>query len=134
MLLPALLVAAIFAAPSDSLSGTWEVTGDVMGNPLNEICTLKQSGTVITGSCRAAMPADAPAWAVTGEVKGDSVSFSHGGDYEGTPLTIAYTGTRSAGAQLKGNVMVAPFSAGGTFSATPAPAAPAPATAAPGKP
>ena len=106
-----------------------------MGNPLDEICTLKQAGTAITGSCRAAMPADAPSWAVTGEVKGDSITFSHGGDYEGTPLTIAYSATRSAGTELKGNVMVAPFSAGGTFSATPAPAEPAPASpAAPGKP
>lgn len=133
MLLPALLAAAMFAAPSDSISGSWQITGDVMGNPLSEICTLQQAGTSITGSCRATMPADAPSWAVTGEVKGDSVNFSHGGDYEGTPLTITYSAKRVAATQLRGNVMVAPFSAGGTFSAAPAPAAPA-SPAAPAKP
>ena len=126
MLVVALLVTAMLAAPADSLTGTWHVTGDIMGNPLDEICTLKQTGTSVTGSCRASAPADAPSWAVTGEVKGDSVSFSHGGDYEGTPLTIAYSATRGAGARLEGNVMVAPFGAGGTFAATPAPAIPRP--------
>ena len=123
MLLPTLLAAALLVVPSDSLSGTWQVTGDVMGNPLNEVCTLTQTGTVLTGNCRAAEPANAPAWAVTGAVKGDTVFFSHGGDYEGTPLTIAYAGLRASATQLKGNVEVAPFGAGGAFTATPVPAA-----------
>ena len=129
MLLSVLLAAVLHAAPSDSLSGTWQVTGDVMGNPLNEVCTLTQTGTAITGSCKAVTPADALAWAVTGEVKGTSVAFSHGGDYEGTPLTIAYTGTFASTTQLKGSVEVAPFGAGGSFSATPVPAAAAPVAA-----
>ena len=127
MMLPVLFVAALLGTPSDSLSGTWQVTGDVMGNPLNEICILKQTGNALIGSCKAAAPTDALAWAVTGEVNGATVTFSHGGDYEGTPLTIAYSGTLSSGTQLKGNVEVAPFGAGGTFSATSVPAAPTPA-------
>lgn len=122
MLLSVLLAVALQSAPSDSVSGTWQVTGDVMGNPLNEVCIITQTGTALSGSCKAATPADAIAWAVSGEVKGDSVNFSHGGDYEGTPLTIAYSGKRASATQLKGSVQVAPFGAGGTFIATPAPA------------
>ena len=133
MLLSALLTAALLAVPADSLTGTWQVTGDVAGTPLNEICTLKQTGTAITGSCKAATPADARAWAVTGDVQGSTVTFSHDGDYEGTPLTIVFTATLGSPPQLKGGVEVAPFGAGGTFSATPAPVAPAP-VAAPAKP
>ena len=136
MLLPVLFVASLLTAPSDSFSGTWQVTGDIMGNPLNELCTITQTGTTLTGSCKAAGPTEAPAWAVTGEVKGDSVVFSHGGDYEGAPLTIAYSGKLASATQLKGTVVVAPFGAGGSFSAVPAPVATLPAApaAAPAKP
>ena len=122
MLLSVLLAVALQSSPSDSLSGTWTISGDVMGNPLNEVCIITQSGTALSGSCKAAAPAGAAAWALTGEVKGDSVNFSHGGDYEGTPLTIAYSGKLASATQLKGNVQVAPFGAGGTFSAAAAPA------------
>ena len=125
MLLSVLLAVALHAAPADSLSGTWQITGDVVGNPLNEICILKQTGTVLTGSCRAALPADSQAWAVTGAVKGDTVAFSYGGDYEGTPLTIAYS-SRLLSMRLTGSIEVAPFGAGGTFSAVPVPVAATP--------
>jgi hypothetical protein len=81
---------------------------------------------VLTGSCKAAMPADAKSWDITGAVKGDTVAFSHGGDYEGTPLTMSFSGRLTSPAQIAGNVDVAPFDVGGTFSAAPISVAPAP--------
>jgi hypothetical protein len=126
MLLPVLVAAALLVPPADSFSGTWQITGDIMGNPLNEVCTITQTGTALTGSCKAAAPAEAPAWAVTGEVRGDTVLFSHGGEYDGAPLTLAYSGRLATPAQLKGSVMVEPFGAGGTFAAIPMAAVAAP--------
>ena len=110
------------AAPAaDTLSGTWRVTGDVVGNPINELCTLRQAGTKLTGSCKGA-DADAQAYDVTGEVANGQVTFSHGGDYQGQTITITYAAPLASATELKGTVDVQPFGVGGTFTAAPAPA------------
>ena len=120
MLLVLTLAAALHAAPAaDSLPGTWKLTGDVAGNPLVETCTIKQAGTVVTGSCTNEQGGP---YEVTGDVKDGKVTFKHGGDYQGTALTIVYSGSLAAPAQLKGTVEVQPFGVSGTFTAAPAPA------------
>ena len=120
MLLALALAAAVHAAPADSVPGTWKITGDVVGNPLNETCTLKQAGTLVTGSCTGETGGP---YEVTGDVKDGKVTFKHAGDYQGTALIITYAGTLAAG-QLKGSVDVQPFGVTGTFTAAPAPAKP----------
>ena len=115
MLLALALLTALHSVHSDSLPGTWKITGDIMGNPLNERCTLKQADSTLTGSCT--NESGGP-WDVTGEVKGGRVTFKHGGDYQGTPLTIIYAAP--LGGTLKGTVEVQPFGAQGTFTAAPA--------------
>ena len=55
-------------------------------------------------------------------MKDGKVTFKHGGDYQGTALTIVYSGSLAAPAQLKGTVEVQPFGVSGTFTAAPAPA------------
>jgi hypothetical protein len=116
MLLALTLVASLHAASTDSLSGKWSLKGDVVGNPLNTICEIAQSGTKITGVC--SNDQGGPAQPITGEVKGDSVTFSHGGDYQGTALTIVYAAKYSAN-KLEGTINVKPFDAAGTFTAEP---------------
>jgi len=69
MLLALTLVASLHAASTDSLSGKWSLKGDVVGNPLNTICEIAQSGTKITGIC--SNDQGGPAQPITGEVKGD---------------------------------------------------------------
>ncbi|AHG92714.1 hypothetical protein J421_5179 (plasmid) [Gemmatirosa kalamazoonensis] len=126
MLLALSLIAALHADPTDSLPGKWQIKGDVAGNPLDEVCTIKQTGTILTGSCT--NPNGGP-YDLTGESRDGKVTFQHGGDYQGTALTIIYTGTL-ASKELKGTVDVKPFDATGTFTAAPAPAT----AAAPAKP
>jgi hypothetical protein len=122
MLLPLALLAALHNTPAtDSLPGTWLITGDIMGNPLTEQCTITQAGATVSGSCT---NENGGPYAVTGEVKDGKITFKHGGDHEGTALTIVYTATLGAPAQLKGTVEVQPFGATGTFSAARAPAHP----------
>lgn len=140
MLLAVLLASAVHAAPApDSLTGAWQVRGDVVGNPLNEICTVTQAGAKLTGSCKNTDDAGAPAFDLTGEVREGKVTFSHGGEYQGQSLTITYVGTLAAPRALKGTVDVQPFAVNGTFTATPvapsgAPRPAAPTPAAPAKP
>jgi len=129
MLLALTLISLLHAAPADSVNGTWQIKGDVVGNPLNEICTIHQAGTALTGTCQIQDRAPFP---LEGELKDGKITFKHGGDYEGTALTMIYTGTVAAN-QITGTIEVQPFSASGSFTATPAPASAAPAAAAPAK-
>jgi hypothetical protein len=116
MLLALALLASLHAAPADSITGKWQLKGDVVGNPLNTTCDIKQTGATLSGSCvndtGAAMP-------ITGTVKEGVVTFSHGGDYQGTALTITYSGKLETPAKIAGTIEVKPFSAEGTFTATP---------------
>jgi len=124
MLLALTLAASLLANPGDSVSGKWHLKGDVVGNPLDLTCELAQAGTKLTGVCSSMQPggADVP---ITGEVKGDSVTFQHGGDYQGTALTIIYAAKHTAN-KLEGTINVKPFDAAGTFTAEPVAAAAAP--------
>jgi len=117
MLLALTLVASLHAAATDSISGKWQLKGDVVGNPINTVCEIAQSGTKITGVCSSMAPGG-PDTPITGEVKGDSVTFSHGGDYQGTALTIIYAAKHTAN-KLEGTINVKPFDAAGSFTAEP---------------
>jgi hypothetical protein len=117
MLLALTLVASLHAASADSIAGKWQLKGDVVGNPLNTVCQFAQAGTKITGVCSSAEQGG-PDQPITGEVKGDSITWSHGGDYQGTALTIIYAG-KLTGNKLEGTINVKPFDAAGTFTAEP---------------
>ena len=142
MLLSLALVAALGSAiphappagTADSVSGTWRIAGDVVGNPVNEVCTLRQAGAAVSGSCRAADVANAKVQDVTGEVKDGQLTFRHGGDYQGTAITLTFTSTTATAKELKGTIDVQPFGVNGTFSAVPAAAPAASTPAAPAKP
>jgi hypothetical protein len=121
MLLTLALVSALHAASADSVPGTWKITGDVMGNPLDQTCTLKQADTTLTGTCTGPQGEALP---VTGAVKDGKVTFKYPSDYQGTALTIVFTGTFAAPKQLKGSIEVQPMGVTGTFTAAPAPAKP----------
>lgn len=118
MLLPLLLATALHAAsPADSITGTWKITGDVVGNAVDETCMLKQTGAKISGTC-AFTDAGAKPYEVTGEVKGDTITFTHGGEYQGQELTLTYSATFTSTKDLKGAIDVKPFGATGSFTAT----------------
>jgi hypothetical protein len=122
MLLPLTLLAALQLAPAaDSVSGSWKIALDVMGNGAEELCTLQQTGATLSGSCVGSQGEKVP---TSGEVKDGKVTFQHAGDYQGQALTIVFTGTFASPTQLKGTVEVKPMGITGTFTAAPAPAKP----------
>jgi len=110
-----LLSALNVATPADSLAGTWKFTNEVQGVSWSEVCTIKQTGATMGGSC----VGDAGAsFAITGEVKGDSVTFQHGGEYEGQAITIIFSGViEKPGSLKKGAIFVKPLNASGSFTA-----------------
>ncbi len=100
---------------ADNLSGNWKIEGDVNGNPVNEICTLKQTENHLTGSC---VGTEKKSYEVTGDVDGKKVTFKHGGEYEGGDLTLTYSGTLDEKGVVKGTLDVAPHNVSGDFTAT----------------
>ena len=118
MLLSLIAATLLHLAPAADVTGTWQIRGDIMGSPLNTVCTLKQADTAITGTCSVEGQGAAD---VKGEVKDGKVTFQHGGDYEGQALTVVYSGTLVSPTELKGTITINPFDVGGEFTATPAP-------------
>jgi hypothetical protein len=117
------LLLALHATPTaDSLVGPWQIKGDVQGNPVNELCTFTQSGTVLSGSCESD---DGEPALLVGKVENGTITFWHGGDWDGQALTVVYSGTLASPAELRGTIEVRPMNVSGTFTAVPAPA-PAP--------
>lgn len=113
-----LLAVPAFAqdASNNTVSGTWKVTGDVSGHPIDQVCTFKQEGKKLTGSCKSAEQNTTNE--IAGEVDEQKVTWQYNTDYEGQKLTVAFAGTPdAAGAQLKGDIDVQPMGVGGTFTA-----------------
>lgn len=122
MLLALALLGAIHTTVvSDSVAGAWQITGEVSGTPVRTICTIKQAGTELSGSCTSETNTPMP---ITGAVKEGKVTFQYVVDYQGQALTIAYSGTLISPAQIKGSIEVKPLAVPGTFSAVPVPPKP----------
>jgi hypothetical protein len=108
-----LAAATVALAADNSITGTWDVQTEVMGNVGTAVCTLKQDGNKVTGKCTV----EGVAQDVTGEIADQKVTFQHGGEYNGEALTITYSGTFESAASLTGEVNVKPFDVSGTFKA-----------------
>lgn len=116
LVLTLLTISAFAQAGGNSVSGTWKVSGDVSGNPIDQVCTFTQDSKKLTGSCKSA-EADKPT-EITGEVNDQKVAWQYDADYQGQKLTIVFTGTLDASsAQLKGDIDVQPMAVSGTFTA-----------------
>ena len=102
---------ALLAQPT--VPGTWTITGDVQGYPINETCIFTQDKDKITGSCK---DSDGKAYDTTVTVTDKKVVFVHAGEYEGQALTLTYTGTYNDKGELSGDIDVQPLNYDGTFT------------------
>ena len=117
----ALLMAlpAIAAAPDD-VTGTWSFTGEVQGIAVLETCNFTQADTALTGSC----VTEGGKFDTKGKVDGKTVTFSHGGKYNGSDYIITYTGKLGTDGAMTGTMDVDPFAVTGSFTAKKGAAAP----------
>ncbi len=99
---------AATTASASGISGNWTFTGDVVGNPVNMKCALKEEQAKLSGSC---MYDGANSSPTTGSVSGETVTFQNTAQsYE-----LTYTGTLdSSHTAMKGDIAVAGVS--GNFS------------------
>ncbi len=96
------------------LTGDWKVDGDVSGNQVAFVCSLKQEDAKLSGKCVSGTGSIDSA--VTGKVDGKNVTFQFDFDYNGMALTMAFAGTLESDAAMKGNIDVM-GAAGGPFTA-----------------
>ena len=122
-LLTLAFVLAFSAAPAPgqgapapaSVAGPWKVTGDIMGYPVDQVCTFAQDGKKLTGSCKNA--GESKANDINGEVEEKKVTWSLKTEYNGQEITVTFKGTLDDPSQFKGDIDVQPLNVAGTFSA-----------------
>ena len=115
-----LAVAAVAAPAQDtpapaSVAGAWKVTGDIMGYPVDTLCTFAQDGKKLTGSCKSA--GESKANDITGEVDEKKVTWSLKTEYNGQEITVTFKGALADASQFKGDIDVQPLNVAGTFEA-----------------
>jgi len=108
-----LLLSAVPAVAAD-ITGVWNVDGSVEDHPVTPVCTLKQAGTKLSGSCKFD---EDHASDVTGEVKAKEVSWKFTVEYQGTQYTLTFTGTLDTDNAIKGSISVDPSGSDGDFTA-----------------
>jgi hypothetical protein len=106
--------AAPAAAPAGTsavdLSGTWALQVVIESNTRTPTAVLKQDADKLTGTYKSQI-GEAP---VTGRIQGNEFSFQLTLTFDGTPVTIVYTGTVEENA-MKGSVSAGDL-ASGTFT------------------
>jgi hypothetical protein len=112
----ATLLSAITLTAADPVSGTWQIHQNIVGNESDLACMFTQAGDDLAGTC------DGPNGAVklTGKVSGKKVTWTIQFDYNGTPLTLKYSGTLTSDTKMTGSVSVDPYQVEGEFAASPA--------------
>jgi len=98
-----------------SVAGAWRVTGDIMGYPVDTLCTFAQEGTKLTGSCKSA--GESKANDLTGEVAEKKVTWSFKAEYNGQEIDVTFKGALDNASQFKGDIDVQPLNVAGTFEA-----------------
>jgi hypothetical protein len=107
----AVALAAVTVLAAD-VSGTWNVDGDVVGNPVKFPCVMKQAGEVLSGTATL----EGKEIPVTGTVKEKAVTFEFDNEHEGSTYHLVFSGTLGDDGALKGTIAVAGVE--GTFTAT----------------
>jgi hypothetical protein len=98
----AFVLAAVVVSAAD-VSGTWNVSGDVMNNPVVFVCKLAQAGDTLSGTATFENGKAAP---VKGSVKDNTLTFEFDVDHEGQTYTNVFTGTLKDAGLIEGSIAV----------------------------
>ncbi len=116
--LPLLLFSATVLAQAPAsdagLSGKWKIHQSIAGNDSDSECTFTQKDNDLSGTQE---PIRATLRNLPGRSMWKKVSLSYKSEYNGSPLTMNYSGTLDSG-KITGDVEVDPFNVTGDFTAT----------------
>jgi hypothetical protein len=102
---------AVITVLAADVAGTWNVDGDVVGNPVKFTTVWTQDGETLSGTATL----EGKEIPVSGSVKENAVTFEFDTEHEGTTYHMVFTGTLDDDGGLKGAIAVAGVE--GTFTA-----------------
>jgi len=107
-----ILIAAMTLSAADTVSGAWQIHQNIVGNESDLACTFTQTGDDLAGAC------DGPNgnMKLTGKVSEKKVTWTIQFDYNGTPLTMKYSGVLASATEMTGSVSVDPYQVEGEFT------------------
>ena len=111
-----LFASTALASAAPNLTGKWNVHQNVAGNESDQECSLVQTESKLTGTCKSQEGKDLP---IKGSIEGTKATWQYDSEYNGTPLTVKYTATLDDSGKISGSVDVDPFGVSGDFTATP---------------
>lgn len=114
LVLSFLLALAAVAADKGAFSGKWQVSQSIGGHDNTQSCTFTQNGNDLSGSCGA----EDKTLQISGKIDDKKVTWSYKSEYNGSPLTVKYSGTIDAQNKISGTMTVEEFSVEGEFTAT----------------
>jgi len=112
-----LITSSAFAAAAPSVTGKWAIHQSIAGNDSDSQCNLVQTDATLTGTCKNQEDKDLP---IKGSIDGSKVTWQFDSEYNGTPLTIKFSGTVDDSGKMSGTVDIDPFGVSGDFTAAPA--------------
>lgn len=113
LMLVLFVAAAMVAADAPSVAGTWKMHTNIAGNENDQECTFTQKDNTLGGTCKGEK-GDLP---VKGNVDGRKVAWQYDVDYNGSTLTLVFTGTLDPPAKITGTIEVQPMGVPGDFTA-----------------
>ena len=114
-----LAATSALAAAAPSLTGKWTLHNSIAGNESDQECNFVQTDTKLAGTCKGTEKE----LQITGSIDGNKVTWKYDSEYNGTPITLTYTGTVDETGKIAGSVNVDPFGVAGDFTAKPVVAA-----------
>ena len=78
------------AAGVPNMTGQWTIHNSIAGNESEMECKFVQTEAKLTGSCKG----PEKEVQITGSIDGKKVTWKYDSDYNGTPITLTYTGHR----------------------------------------
>jgi hypothetical protein len=106
---------SVVAAETSGISGKWKVHNSIAGNESDQDCMFLQTDKGLTGTCKG----ENSEVKISGTVDEKKITWKYDSEYNGTPLTMTYTGTLDDSGSIQGEVQVDPFGVTGDFKAHP---------------
>lgn len=92
--------------------GKWKVHNDISGNASNQDCSFLISGNSLSGQCSS----EKEVIPIFGTVNNNQITWEYQVRRNLIKLTVIHSGTLANGS-IRGNVLIKPFNANGTFTA-----------------
>jgi hypothetical protein len=94
------------------MTGTWTIHNNIMGNENERTCTVTQKESELNATCGGSAT-------LSGKIDGDKVTWRLKSEYNGSPITLDYTGHFNSDGKIVGTVTVNEYNVEGEFTAFP---------------